>query len=107
MIKSELLRRIAEANPHLRQRDVENTVRTILDQITGAMARGDRVEFRGFGVFSTKRRLGRAARNPRTGAQISVSQKRVPAFKPSKEMHERLNRAEVSNHHRNDAANIL
>jgi integration host factor subunit beta len=95
MIKSELLRRIAEENPHLRQRDIANIIGTILDQISGAMARDDRVEFRGFGVFSTKRRRARAARNPRTGAQISVAQKRVPAFKPSKEMHERLNRTEA------------
>ena len=99
MIKSELLQRIANANPHLRQRNLENVINAILDELASAMARGDRVEFRGFGVFSIKHRRARAARNPRTGVQIFVEQKRVPYFKPSKEMHERLNRAEQSDPH--------
>jgi integration host factor subunit beta len=83
MIKSELVQRISEANPHLYQRDVENIV---------AMARGDRVELRGFGAFSVKRRPARTGRNPRTGAHVSVDQKCVPFFKTGKEMRERLNR---------------
>ena len=92
MIKSELIQRIAEANPHLYQRDVENIVDAVLDEITGALARGDRVELRGFGAFSTKSRPARMGRNPRTGAQVRVNEKVVPYFKTGKEMRERLNR---------------
>jgi integration host factor subunit beta len=92
MIKSELVQRIAEANPHLYQRDVENIVDAVLDEITTALARGDRVELRGFGAFSTKSRPARMGRNPRTGAQVRVNEKIVPYFKTGKEMRERLNR---------------
>jgi integration host factor subunit beta len=92
MIKSELVQRIAEANPHLYQRDVENIVDAVLDEVTNALARGDRVELRGFGAFSTKSRPARMGRNPRTGAQVRVNEKIVPYFKTGKEMRERLNR---------------
>jgi integration host factor subunit beta len=92
MIKSELVQRIAEHNPHLYQRDVENIVNAILDEIVAALARGDRVELRGFGAFSVKHRPARAGRNPRTGAHVPVDQKSVPFFKTGKEMRERLNR---------------
>jgi integration host factor subunit beta len=92
MIKSELVQRIAAQNPHLYQRDVENIVNAILNEITAAMARGDRVELRGFGAFSVKHRPARTGRNPRTGAHVSVEQKSVPFFKTGKEMRERLNR---------------
>ena len=92
MIKSELVQRIAAQNPHLYQRDVENIVNAILDEIIAAMARGDRVELRGFGAFSVKQRPARTGRNPRTGAHVSVDQKCVPFFKTGKEMRERLNR---------------
>jgi integration host factor subunit beta len=92
MVKSELVQRIAAQNPHLYQRDVENIANTILNEITAALARGDRVELRGFGAFSVKDRPARIGRNPRTGAQVSVQQKRVPFFKAGKEMRERLNR---------------
>ena len=91
MIKSELVQKIAERNPHLYQRDVENIVNAILDTITEALARGDRVELRGFGAFSVKKRDARAGRNPRTGAAVSVNEKRIPVFKTGKEMRERLN----------------
>ena len=91
MIKSELVQRIAERNPHLYQRDVENIVNAILDEITNALARGDRVELRGFGAFSVKRRDARVGRNPRTGQHVSVDEKSVPFFKAGKEMRERLN----------------
>src|ERR1700749_1504845 len=86
MIKSELVQRIAEHNPHLYQRDVENIVNEILDEIVAALARGDRVELRGFGAFSVKHRPARAGRNPRTGAHVPVDQKSVPFFKTGKEM---------------------
>jgi integration host factor subunit beta len=92
MIKSELVQRLAAQNLHLYQRDVENIVDAILDEIVAAMARGDRVELRGFGAFSVKSRPARTARNPRTGAPVSVGEKSVPSFKTGKEMHERLNR---------------
>jgi integration host factor subunit beta len=91
MIKSELVQRIAERNPHLYQRDVENIVNAILDTITDALARGDRVELRGFGAFSVKKRDARTGRNPRTGETVSVSEKVIPVFKTGKEMRLRLN----------------
>ena len=94
MIKSELVLKLAEQNPHLYQRDVENIVNAILNEITAALARGDRVELRGFGAFSVKKRPAREGRNPRTGARVSVDQKSVPFFKTGKEMRERLNRDE-------------
>lgn len=91
MIKSELVQRIAQANPHLYQRHVELIVNTVLDEITAALARGDRVELRGFGAFSVKDRPARTGRNPRTGAKVEVDQKFVPFFKTGKELRERLN----------------
>src|SRR6478736_5264930 len=91
MIKSELVLKIAEQNPHLYQRDVEKIVNAILDTIADALARGDRVELRGFGAFSVKKRDARTGRNPRTGASVSISEKVVPVFKTGKEMRQRLN----------------
>jgi integration host factor subunit beta len=91
MIKSELVQKIAERNPHLYQRDVENIVNAILDEVVNALSRGDRVELRGFGAFSVKNRPARTGRNPRTGTQVSVAEKYVPFFKTGKEMRERLN----------------
>lgn len=91
MTKSELIARLAEANPHLYQRDVERIVTTIFDEIATALARGDRVELRGFGAFSVKRRDARSGRNPRTGEQVDVTEKAVPFFKTGKQLRERLN----------------
>lgn len=91
MIKSELIFRLAEANPHLYQRDVERIVSTIFDEIAAALSRGDRVELRGFGAFSVKQRPARVGRNPRTGDAVSVPAKNVPFFKTGKELRERLN----------------
>jgi integration host factor subunit beta len=91
MIKSELVEAIALKNPHLYQRDVENIVNAILDEITDALARGDRVELRGFGAFSVKNRPARVGRNPRTGVKVEVEEKWVPFFKTGKELRERLN----------------
>src|SRR4051794_10589684 len=93
MIKSELVSRIAAQNPPLFQRDVEMIVTSILDTIADALARGDRVELRGFGAFSVKTRDARAGRNPRTGATVSVGEKVIPVFKTGKEMRKRLNLA--------------
>ena len=91
MIKSELVLKIAEQNPHLYQRDVEKIVNAILDTIADALARGDRVELRGFGAFSVKKRDARTGRNPRTGETVSVSEKVTPVFKTGKDMRLRLN----------------
>jgi integration host factor subunit beta len=94
MIKSELVQKIAERNPHLYQRDVEKIVNAILDTITEALARGDRVELRGFGAFSVKKRDARTGRNPRTGETVSVAEKVIPVFKTGKEMRVRLNKGQ-------------
>ena len=91
MIKSELIQKIAEENPHLYQRDVERIVGTIFDKIIDAMEEGHRVELRGFGAFSVKRREARQGRNPRTGDTVSVDEKYVPFFKTGKLLRERLN----------------
>jgi integration host factor subunit beta len=91
MTKSELIARLAELNPHLYQRDVERIVTTIFDEIADALSRGDRVELRGFGAFSVKRRDARQGRNPRTGEAVDVSEKAVPFFKTGKQLRERLN----------------
>ena len=92
MIKSELIRRISSQNSHLYDRDIEKIVNVILDEIVEALRRGDRVELRGFGVFSAKLRGARQGRNPRTGVAVSVAKKAVPFFKTGKGMRERLKR---------------
>ncbi|GGA96835.1 integration host factor subunit beta [Allosediminivita pacifica] len=91
MIRSELIQKIADENPHLYQRDVERIVNTIFEEITNAMARGDRVELRGFGAFSVKKRDARIGRNPRTGESVEVEEKYVPFFKTGKLLRDRLN----------------
>jgi integration host factor subunit beta len=91
MTKSELILRIGEMNPHLYHRDVERIVSTIFEEITAALARGDRVELRGFGAFSVKRREARLGRNPRTGTPVPVAQKTIPFFKTGKQLRDRLN----------------
>ncbi len=91
MTKSELIQRLAEQNPHLYQRDVERIVSAIFDEITAALSRGDRVELRGFGAFSVKRREARVGRNPRTGDSVHVDEKHIPFFKTGKQLRERLN----------------
>jgi len=91
MTKSELILRLAERNPHLYQRDVERIVSTIFEEIAAALARGDRVELRGFGAFSIKERSARVGRNPRTGEAVQVARKAVPFFKTGKDLRDRLN----------------
>ena len=91
MIRSELIQKIADDNPHLYQRDVERIVNTIFEEIIDAMARGDRVELRGFGAFSVKKRDARIGRNPRTGESVEVEEKHVPFFKTGKLLRDRLN----------------
>jgi integration host factor subunit beta len=92
MLKSDLVRRVQAQNPLLLPREVETIVGAIFDEITATMARGDRVELRGFGTFSVKVREARTGRNPMTGVLVPVPKKVHPYFKPGKEMKERLNR---------------
>jgi integration host factor subunit beta len=91
MIKSELVQKIADKNPHLYHRDVERIVNRVLDEIVSSMKTGARVELRGFGAFSVKSREGRTGRNPRTGESVTVTPKKVPFFKTGKELRARLN----------------
>ncbi|MFW7266417.1 integration host factor subunit beta [Gluconacetobacter sp. Hr-1-5] len=91
MTKSELIAELAAANPHLLGRDVELIVQTIFSEISAALARGDRVELRGFGAFTVKKRDARTGRNPRTGEMVAVDEKVVPFFKAGKELRERVN----------------
>jgi integration host factor subunit beta len=91
MTKSELVRKLAEANPRRYHHDVEVIVTLFFEQIAAALARGDRVELRGFGAFSVKLRGARIGRNPRTGASVSVSDKHIPFFKAGKQLRSRLN----------------
>ena len=91
MIRSELVSKIAAANPHLTPREAEHVVSTVLDSIVERLAAGGRVELRGFGAFSTRARKARTGRNPRTGEAVEVEAKYVPHFKPGKELREQLN----------------
>jgi integration host factor subunit beta len=91
MIRSELVQQLCTDFPDLTQREVESVVGAIFDSITEQLAKGGRVELRGFGAFSTRKRDARLGRNPRTGESVEVNAKRVPYFKPGKEMRERLN----------------
>ena len=101
MTRSELIAELAEANTHLESRDVELIVSTIFREISAALARGERVELRGFGAFTVKTRDARVGRNPRTGEAVRVGQKAIPFFKAGKELRERVNRrvsARVATH---------
>ncbi len=91
MLRSELVQKLADENPHLRPQDLERVVDTILDEITQALEQGSRVELRGFGAFSVRKRDSRTGRNPRTGEAVEVEAKYVPFFKAGKELRARLN----------------
>jgi integration host factor subunit beta len=92
MIKSELVQKLADENPNLFHRDIERIVSIVFDEITDALARGDRVELRGFGAFSVKHRPARVGRNPRSGEAVQIEEKWSPFFKSGKELRDRLNR---------------
>ncbi|MBE8190633.1 MAG: integration host factor subunit beta [Alphaproteobacteria bacterium] len=92
MIKSELITRLAEYYPHLYQSDVEKLVRRILEEVSGALEQGRRVELRNFGTFTVRHRKARMGRNPRTGDQVAVPAKYVPHFKAGKALRDRLNK---------------
>ncbi len=91
MIRSELVQQLITDNPDLTPRDIEAIVATFFDEISAQLAANGRVELRGFGAFSTRARDARTGRNPRTGELVAVDAKRVPYFKPGKEMRARLN----------------
>ena len=91
MIRSELVQLLAVENPDLSQREVEKIVAVFFDSIATHLSTGRRVELRGFGAFSTRARVARVGRNPRTGDPVDVEAKHVPYFKPGKEMRARLN----------------
>tara|TARA_Y100001970_G_scaffold294354_1_gene451324 strand:+ start:4141 stop:4440 length:300 start_codon:yes stop_codon:yes gene_type:complete len=93
MTKSELIQKLSELypDPRLYNRDFERVVNRIFNEVGEALARGDRVELRGFGAFSARERDARVGRNPRTGAAVSVSKKRLPFFKTGKELRDRIN----------------
>jgi integration host factor subunit beta len=94
MIRSQLVQKVAVLNPDLSVQEVDRIVEIVFDSIGARLAEGGRVELRGFGAFTTRARDGRTGRNPRTGAAVTVPSKRVPHFKPGKEMRQRLNTAE-------------
>ena len=91
MTKSELIERLAELQQHLSHSDVELGVKTIVEQMSQALAEGDRIEVRGFGSFSLHFRAPRMGRNPKTGESVALPGKYVPHFKPGKALRERVN----------------
>lgn len=91
MIRSELVQKLCEDHPDLTVKEVERVVTAFFESIVEQLQKSGRVELRGFGAFSTRDRDARKGRNPRTGAAVDVAAKRVPYFKPGKEMRERLN----------------
>lgn len=96
MIKSELITRLAMRNPHLFQREVDGVLNAFLNEIAQALAEENRVELRGFGAFSVRRRAARTGRNPRTGEPVPVAEKAAPFFRTGKEMRERIRRAHLA-----------
>lgn len=94
MLRSELISKLAEENPDLKAEDLERVVGTVLDEIAQALADGHRVELRGFGAFSVRKRKARKGRNPRTGEPVEVTAKTVPFFRPGKELRARVNGGE-------------
>ena len=96
MTKSELIEILAHRKSNLPFKDVEQAIKTILEQMSEALANGERIEIRGFGSFSLHRRPPRRGRNPKTGASVDLPEKHVPHFKPGKELRERVNEAAAS-----------
>lgn len=91
MTKSELIELMAKKQKHLPAKDVELAVKHLLEIMSDALARGDRIEIRGFGSFSLHYRPPRMGRNPKTGEAVALSGKHVPHFKPGKDLRERVN----------------
>ena len=91
MIKSDLMKKIAEENPHLYYRDIEKIINSILNEIILALENGKRVELRGFGAFAVKKRNARQGRNPKTGSKVDIEEKIVPYFKSGKALRQKMN----------------
>ncbi|MFV8835209.1 MULTISPECIES: integration host factor subunit beta [Aquisalimonas] len=91
MTKSELIEVIASKQQHLAYRDVEVSVKTLLEHMSEALSSGHRIEIRGFGSFSLHHRPPRIGRNPKTGDPVALPAKYVPHFKPGKELRQRVN----------------
>ncbi|CAH9058265.1 Integration host factor subunit beta [Pseudoalteromonas holothuriae] len=91
MTKSELIEQLAEQHAHIPVKDVENSVKEILEQMAGSLSSSDRIEIRGFGSFSLHYRSPRTGRNPKTGDTVELDGKYVPHFKPGKELRDRVN----------------
>jgi len=98
LTRSELIADLAASHPHLRVADVELIVTTIFEQIAAALARGERVEMRGFGAFTVRQRNARIGRNPRTGETVQVDEKAAPHFRTGKELRDRLNHGGMTRH---------
>ena len=92
MNKTEIIAKIAEKNPHLRHRDVEDIVNLILHKVTSSLVAGDRVEFRGFGAFSVRTRAARTAKNPRDGSKVEVADRKVIHFKCGTDLYNLINK---------------
>lgn len=90
MTRSELIQKLAEQFPQLTVKDIDLTIRTILDEMSMSLAKGNRAEIRGFGSFTLNYRPPRKGRNPKSGASVSITAKYVPHFKPGKELRERV-----------------
>jgi len=91
MVRSELVRQMAQDNPHLTMADIERVVNTVLEEIVAHLAAGGRVELRGFGGFSLRHRAARLGRNPRTGESVAVPEKSAVLFRAGKDLRDRLN----------------
>ncbi len=91
MTRSELIESIAKKNPNLLVSEIEKIVNVIFSNMTNALAKGDRVEFRGFGVFSIHKRSPRIAQNPRTGEKVKIGNRNIVHFRVGKELHEKMN----------------
>ncbi len=91
MTKSELIESVAKKNPNLLVSEIERIVNVIFSSMVNALAKGDRVEFRGFGVFSIHKRAPRIAQNPRTGDKVKIGDRNIVHFRVGKELHEKLN----------------
>ncbi len=90
--KSELIEKIAQKQSHLQHKDIELSVKSVIEQMSDALSSGERIEIRGFGSFSLHFRPPRVGRNPKTGETVSLPGKYVPHFKPGKELRERVNK---------------
>ncbi len=96
MTKSEIIDILSRKQSHLSSRDVELSVKLLLDKMSESLSGGGRIEVRGFGSFSLHHRAARKGRNPKTGDQVALPPKHVPHFKPGKELRERVNESRAS-----------